>query len=100
LSILPLSSDDADRSLGSLTDEQRWGSMHVVHPDHGIASGGMAVMALNRVLPGGRWLASLAARSTAVQDVIDRTYAFTARHRGALARFVPDVAPVERRVTH
>jgi predicted DCC family thiol-disulfide oxidoreductase YuxK len=70
----------ADRAgmLDALDPISRYASWHVVVPDGRIWSGGAAVPALTRRLPGGRPVAALA---EAFPGTTERLYRFVARHR-------------------
>ncbi len=86
---LPLATEEADRLLADLTEEQRDASWHVVLDDGDAAdrlSAGAAIAPALRLLPGGRIPAALFAR---FPHATERGYRWVAGHRGLFGRFVP-----------
>jgi predicted DCC family thiol-disulfide oxidoreductase YuxK len=67
--------------LDALDPASRYASWHVVEPDGRIWSGGAAVPALMKRLPGGRPVAAVA---DAFPGSTERLYRFVARHRDRL----------------
>jgi predicted DCC family thiol-disulfide oxidoreductase YuxK len=81
-----LQSPEATELLGDLDEERRMASWHLVEPGGRRTSGGIAVVPLLRLLPGGRLPAGLLAR---FPGLVDRGYCWVADHRGALGRRIP-----------
>jgi hypothetical protein len=96
LGIQPLDGPGADERLAALEESARYGSIHLALPDGVVLSRGWAVAALSSWLPGVRWLGRLTARVPSAGSGLERLYGVVADRRGALARFVPDVEPVDR----
>jgi hypothetical protein len=81
--------------LGDLDDETLYSGMHLVDSAEVRHTAGDALVALlAESSPPMSWLGAAALRSPALRRHIGSTYEAIARHRGSLARFVPDVAPV------
>jgi predicted DCC family thiol-disulfide oxidoreductase YuxK len=78
-----LQDERAPALLGTLEEEQRMASWHLVAPDGSVASAGAAAPGLLRLLPAGGPPATLAERFPAV---VERAYAWVARNRGRLGR--------------
>ncbi|HEY3728239.1 MAG TPA: DCC1-like thiol-disulfide oxidoreductase family protein [Solirubrobacteraceae bacterium] len=89
-----LSSPQADRFLGDLTDEQRMASWHLVSPDGRRWSAGSALAPVATLLSGGSGPAALLRRAPRLAD---RGYEWIAAHRGPLGRWLPSRA--KRRAT-
>jgi predicted DCC family thiol-disulfide oxidoreductase YuxK len=86
----PLDSPAADRSLGDLPDEQRYGSYHLVVGNRRTGAGrgvGPLLEQVRLTRPLGR----LIRRSPAAGRAATALYDLVARHRGALARVAPRV---------
>lgn len=83
---VPLQGAAAAALLAELPEEERFASWHLVEPGGPRRSGGAALPALLRLLPGGRGPAAVFAR---FPSVTDRGYRFVAEHRAALSRPVP-----------
>ncbi len=83
---VPLQSGSAAALLADLGEEQRFASWHLVAPDGARLSGGAALPALLRLLPGGRAPAAVLAR---FPGLTDRGYRWVAAHRVVLSRPVP-----------
>jgi len=96
---LPLRTEEADRLLGDLTEDERNASWHLILDETGPAtpcqpasrrdarlSAGAAVAPALLLLPGGRIPAALIAR---FPQATERAYRWVAAHRGLLGRFVP-----------
>jgi len=82
----PLQGPGAQALLAELTPEQRMASWHLIAPDGTRRSGGAALAALLRLLPGGRPPAAVLER---MPRLTDRAYRWVAEHRSALSRAVP-----------
>jgi predicted DCC family thiol-disulfide oxidoreductase YuxK len=82
---LPLGSDEADRLLADLTDEQRNASWHLVIDGRRHSAGAALAPAL-ALLPRGRRPAALFAR---FPHAAEWGYRWVADHRGHIGRFVP-----------
>ena len=82
---LQIQSVDGQRLLAVLDPAQRLASWHLVTADGCLFSGGAAAAPLLRLLPRGRFLASLCSASPRMTD---RVYFWVARHRTGLGRFV------------
>ena len=89
---VPLQSEEAEKLLPGLGAEERMASMHAAPPDGPPASGGAALPALLRELPGGAPLAAVAARFPRAAEA---GYASVAGNRSVLSKLVP--AAVSRR---
>jgi predicted DCC family thiol-disulfide oxidoreductase YuxK len=76
----------ADELLADLTRDERMASWHLISPAGARASGGAAIPALLRLLPGG---AVPAAALAPFSRTTDRVYRWVATNRTALSRFVP-----------
>jgi predicted DCC family thiol-disulfide oxidoreductase YuxK len=86
----------ARQLLCKLSEEELASGMHLVETDGTVYTGGEAASALMRHLPGARVIGKLAAKNASTQSVVSGLYRVTAKNRAKLARFVPDVKPVER----
>jgi predicted DCC family thiol-disulfide oxidoreductase YuxK len=80
-----LQSPEAEQLLAAMAVAERMASLHVALPDGQVASGGAALTALARELPGGAPLARLGAALPALSD---RGYRLVAGHRDVLGRLV------------
>ena len=78
----------SERLLGAMSEDARMASWHLVI-DGQVRSGGEAVPALLRRLPGGRPLAALAA---ALKPLTNLAYRLVARRRSLLGRLLSDGA--------
>jgi predicted DCC family thiol-disulfide oxidoreductase YuxK len=91
----PLDSPEADRVLGHLSKEQRYGSFHLFSEGR-LWSGGEAVGPtlewLAPIRPVGRFIR----RSPAASRVATAMYAFAARHRSRVAPVFRKVGPPPR----
>jgi predicted DCC family thiol-disulfide oxidoreductase YuxK len=84
--LLPLQNRaEADRLLGSMDEQTRMASWHLVTADGNVHSAGQGVAPLLDLLPGGGPPARLAA---ALQPLTDAVYGFVAEHRPALGRLL------------
>jgi predicted DCC family thiol-disulfide oxidoreductase YuxK len=83
---LALGTPEADRLLAGMSEEQRWGSWHIVEPNGSLRSAGEGFAPLLRTLPGGKPLAALAQRSP---EGAERAYRLVAGNRSRLGRLVP-----------
>ena len=79
----PIQSEEGDRLLIDLTEEERLGSWHLVTPDGRRYSGGAAAGPMARLLPAGAPVAFLA---ETFPRTTDRVYRWVARNRDALGR--------------
>jgi predicted DCC family thiol-disulfide oxidoreductase YuxK len=91
----PLDSPEADRMLGRLSKEDRFGSFHLVQGDR-LWSGGAAVGPLLDLLPPVAWAGGLLRRSPAGRRAATAVYRFVARHRGRVASVFRGVGPPPR----
>lgn len=82
----PLQRPEAEAMLAELTPSERMISWHLISPDGARRSGGAAVPALMRLLPGGVVAAVVLER---IPRLTDRAYRWVAAHRSRLSRFVP-----------
>lgn len=80
-----IQSPEGQELLGSLTDEERLASAHLVTAEGERISGAKASPMLLRQLPGGGWLAGLAA---ATMPLVQAAYRAVTRSRSFLGRFV------------
>ncbi len=80
-----LQDPQAARWLAGMPERERMASWHLVSPQGRVYSGGRAVPALLRLLPGARVLAALA---EAFPGVVELGYRWVARHRSRLGRLV------------
>jgi predicted DCC family thiol-disulfide oxidoreductase YuxK len=86
----PLGSPEADRLLGDLPKEERYGSFHLVVGDRRISAGpgvGPLLEQARLTRPMGR----LVRRSDLARRAAAGMYDLLSRHRGALARVLPRV---------
>lgn len=79
----PIQSEEGDRLLADLPEEDRLASWHLVAPDGRRYSGGAAAGPLARLLPAGAPVALLADR---FPHTTDRLYGWVARNRDSLGR--------------
>jgi predicted DCC family thiol-disulfide oxidoreductase YuxK len=86
---IALQRPEAIELLGDLTPEERMASWHLIAPTGERSSGGAALPALLRLLPGGRLPAAAFALSPRATDF---GYRWVAEHRVQLSRFVPAAA--------
>jgi predicted DCC family thiol-disulfide oxidoreductase YuxK len=84
-----LQGPEAEALLADLEPEARLASWHLVSPDGERLSGGAAIPALLRLLPGGRAPAAAFARFPGATAC---GYRWVAAHRVGLSRFVPQRA--------
>jgi predicted DCC family thiol-disulfide oxidoreductase YuxK len=83
---LALQSSEAEELLADLAPADRMASWHLISPDGARVSGGNAIPALLRLLPGG---AAPAAALDRVPRLTDGGYRWVAEHRSGLSRWVP-----------
>jgi predicted DCC family thiol-disulfide oxidoreductase YuxK len=81
-----LQSPEADSLLADLAPAERMASWHLIAPSGERTSGGTALPALLRLLPGGRAAASFFGR---LPVLTDRAYEWVAGHRSQLSTLVP-----------
>jgi predicted DCC family thiol-disulfide oxidoreductase YuxK len=84
-----LQAGEAEQLLADLTPQQRMASWHLIAPDGVRLSGGAALPALLRLLPGGGAPAAVFAR---LPGATERGYRWVAEHRSQLSRWVPERA--------
>jgi predicted DCC family thiol-disulfide oxidoreductase YuxK len=77
---------EADELLAELAPPERMESWHLVSPAEERSSGGAALPALLRLLPGGRVPAAAFARAPRLTE---RGYRWVADHRSGLSKLVP-----------
>ncbi|HEX2032429.1 MAG TPA: DCC1-like thiol-disulfide oxidoreductase family protein [Actinomycetota bacterium] len=90
-----LDSPDADRHLGKLSKEDRFGSFHLVVEGRLISGGeavGPTLEQLRRMRPVGRFIG----RSPAARRAAAWAYGVVSRNRGRIGKVLPDVAPPSR----
>lgn len=85
LRFLPIQSPEGQRLLGRVPEGERLASWHLVDRGAEVSSAGAAFPGLLRELPGGRPLASAAARAP---RFVDRAYRWVAGHRDVFGRMV------------
>jgi predicted DCC family thiol-disulfide oxidoreductase YuxK len=85
LEAVPIQSAEGADLLASMTPDEQLESWHVRSPDGRVWSAGRAVPVALRLLPGGKGLASAAAR---FPRALDRLYGFVAQNRSTLGRLV------------
>jgi predicted DCC family thiol-disulfide oxidoreductase YuxK len=86
---IALQRPEADELLADLEPAQRMASWHLIAPSGERQSGGAALPALLRLLPGGRAPAAVFARAPHLTDC---GYRWVADHRSQLSRLVPSGA--------
>jgi predicted DCC family thiol-disulfide oxidoreductase YuxK len=86
---IALQRPEADELLADLEPAQRPASWHLIAPSGERQSGGAALPALLRLLPGGRLPAAAFARAPRLTD---RAYRWVADHRSQLSKLVPSGA--------
>ena len=86
----PLDSPEADRVLGGMPRERRYGSYHLVAGDR-VASGGPGMGPLLEQASLLRPVGRLVRRSGAARAVAAGVYRFAARYRGKIAQLLPPV---------
>jgi predicted DCC family thiol-disulfide oxidoreductase YuxK len=79
----------SERLLGSMDEQARMASWHLVTPDGRVHSAGRGVAPLLRLLPGGGPVARVA---TAAGPLTERAYRFVASHRSAIGRLISRAA--------
>jgi predicted DCC family thiol-disulfide oxidoreductase YuxK len=84
-----IQSQEADRLLGGMPDEERLASWHLVEGDGSLQSAGDAFPGLFRLLPGGAPLAALTSRAPRATD---RAYRWVAGNRSRWGKLVTDGA--------
>jgi predicted DCC family thiol-disulfide oxidoreductase YuxK len=84
-----IQSEEADRLLAGMPEEQRLASWHLVDPDGTVRSAGAAFPGLFRLLPGGGPLAALSSRAPRATD---RAYRWVAGNRSRWGKLVTDGA--------
>ena len=84
---IALGTPEADKLLHDLSSDERLASWHLISPGGERRSGGAAIPALLRTLPGGPPLAACFAR---IPRATDRGYLWVARHRSQLSKLIPE----------
>jgi predicted DCC family thiol-disulfide oxidoreductase YuxK len=84
-----IQSDEADRLLAGMPEEQRLASWHLVDGEGTVRSAGAAFPGLFRLLPGG---APLAALTAGLPRATDRAYRWVAGNRSRWGKLVSDGA--------
>lgn len=84
-----LQSEEAERLLAGMPEQERLASWHLVDGDGAVRSAGSAFPALFRLLPGGAPLATLTMR---LPRATDRAYRWVAGNRSRWGRLVTDGA--------
>jgi predicted DCC family thiol-disulfide oxidoreductase YuxK len=84
-----IQSDQADRLLAGMPEEERLASWHLVAADGRVRSAGAAFPELLRLLPAGGPLAALTARAPSATD---RAYRWVAGNRSRWGKLVTDGA--------
>ncbi|HEX4940897.1 MAG TPA: DUF393 domain-containing protein [Actinomycetota bacterium] len=79
----PIQSEEGDRLLADLGEEDRLASWHLIAPDGRRYSGGAAAAPVTRLLPAGAPVARLA---ETFPRTADRVYRWVARNRDSLGR--------------
>jgi predicted DCC family thiol-disulfide oxidoreductase YuxK len=94
-----IQSDQADRLLTGVPEEERLASWHLVEGDGAVRSAGAAFPGLFRLLPGGAPLAALTSRAPRVTD---RAYRWVAGNRSRWGRLISDGAKrrADRRIAN
>jgi predicted DCC family thiol-disulfide oxidoreductase YuxK len=86
---IAIQSEQADRLLDGIPEEQRLASWHLIGDDGTVRSGGAAFPPLFGQLPGGAPLAALTARAP---DATDRAYRWVAGNRSRWGKLVTEGA--------
>ena len=86
---IAIQSEEADRLLDGIPEEQRLASWHLIGDDGTVRSGGAAFPPLFGQLPGGAPLAALTARAP---DATDRAYRWVAGNRSRWGKLVTEGA--------
>jgi predicted DCC family thiol-disulfide oxidoreductase YuxK len=82
---IPIQSEEGDRLLADLNEQDRLASWHLVTPDGRRLSGGAAIGPMARLLPAGAAVAFLA---ETFPRSADRLYRWVARHRDVFGRWL------------
>jgi predicted DCC family thiol-disulfide oxidoreductase YuxK len=93
-----IQSEEADRLLAGMPEDQRLSSWHLVDADGTVRSAGAAFPELFRLLPGGAPLAALTSR---IPRATDRAYRWVAGNRSRWGKLVTDGAKerADRRIS-
>lgn len=83
---VPLGSEEADRLLAGMPEDERMASWHLIAPNGGVHSAGAAFPPLLRLLPRGGRLARLSAR---FPQASERGYRWVADRRSAFGSAIP-----------
>jgi predicted DCC family thiol-disulfide oxidoreductase YuxK len=86
---IAIQSEEADRLLDGIPEEQRLASWHLIGDDGTVRSAGAAFPPLFRQLPGGTPLAALTARAPGATD---RAYRWVAGNRSRWGKLVTEGA--------
>jgi predicted DCC family thiol-disulfide oxidoreductase YuxK len=85
LRAVPIQSEEGQRLLASIPEEERLDSWHLVTADGELRSAGAGAAPLAALLPGGRPLAAL---FRAFPRATERAYRWVSSHRGLLTRIL------------
>jgi hypothetical protein len=97
LDIAPFAHPLRQELLSVLTSEQLMDGMHIVKTNGEIRTGADALpQLLGKIAPVTKNIFADANAGSSLQGFVRNNYKFLSKHRGRLARFVPNVAPVER----
>jgi hypothetical protein len=97
LDIAPFSHPLRSELLGALTEAQLMDGMHVVQPSGEIRTGPDGLLELlSTIAPVAERTLGEAHAGSTLQALVRGNYKFIAKHRGKLARFVPNVEAVVR----
>jgi hypothetical protein len=97
LDIAPFAHPIRQQLLSALTNEQLADGMHIVETNGEIRTGADALpQLLSKIAPAAKNIFADANAGSGLQALVRNNYTFLSEHRGKLARFVPNLEPVER----
>jgi hypothetical protein len=97
LDIAPFAHPLRQQLLSALTNEQLLDGMHIVEPSGKVRTGPDALpRLLTTIAPKSKSAFADAKAGSSFQALVRSNYTFLSKHRGRLARFLPNVEPVER----
>jgi hypothetical protein len=97
LDIAPFAHPLRKQLLSALTDEQLMDGMHIVEPSGKVRTGPDALpKLLSTIVPISKGAFADANAGSTLQGLVRSSYKLIGKHRGKLARFLPNVLPVER----
>jgi hypothetical protein len=97
LDIAPFSHPLRKVLLSALTNQQLMDGMHIVETNGEIRTGADALpQLLSKIAPITKNVFAEERAGSSLQALVRSNYTFLGRHRGTLARFLPNVEPVER----